>query len=225
MLGVAHSNYHATTRALNCLKAWLVANPAYKGTLDLQPLEEYDELYGDADEDSAVSGPLNQELHQVVTKLFVDATKVNPHDAEVWTVIGLLYRLSGDNDLSINAFREAIKLRPDDPQMWNKLGAMITNAGGNTDEAAAAYQHALRLRPKYVRALSNLGISYYNVKRYDEAVNAFVSGLAINPEPGHLWSYVGMCFASLGREDLARIALDRDITLLQQHMRGSAPPQ
>ncbi len=135
MLGVAHSNTFDTARALNCLKRWLLANPEYHGSLDLQALEEYDQLYGDSEEGaSAVSGPLNMELHQIVTKLFVDATKVNPKDAEVWTAMGLLYRLTSDFDMSIAAFREALMLRPEDPQMWNKLGAMITNSGQNHEE-------------------------------------------------------------------------------------------
>jgi len=220
---VAHSNNYNSTASLHCLKSWLLANPAYHGALDLQPLREYDELYGSdetANSAAAAGGPLNMELHEVVTKLFVDATKANPQDAEVWTVVGLLYRLSSDFDQSIAAFREAIKLRPDDPQMWNKLGAMITNSGENSEEAIAAFNQAVRLHPKYVRALSNMGVCYYNERQYEESVDAFLRCLAINDEPTHLWGYIRMSLSKMGREDLALVAREQNVELLQRHLYG-----
>ena len=132
MLSVAHSNSFDTQRSLLCLKSWLLANPDYQGTLDMEPLEEYDELYGGQDA-QRVGAPFNADLHKLVTKIFLEASKLNPNDAGVWTALGLLYRLSSDFDLSIAAFKTALTLKPEDAQMWNMLGAMATNAGHNQE--------------------------------------------------------------------------------------------
>jgi tetratricopeptide (TPR) repeat protein len=59
----------------------------------------------------------------------------------------------------------ALELRPTDYSLWNKLGA--TRANSLSCEAAVpCYIRALELKPHYVRALSNLGISYANLNSH-----------------------------------------------------------
>ena len=62
-------------------------------------------------------------------------------------------------------------------QAWNKLGATLANAR-RADEARSAYEHALRLRPTYVRALVNLGIACQQEGEPAAAAAQFVRALA-----------------------------------------------
>ncbi len=54
--------------------------------------------------------------------------------------------------------RSALAVRPKDYSLWNKLGATQANSS-RSQEAIAAYQRALDLKPNYMRALTNMGIA------------------------------------------------------------------
>lgn len=54
--------------------------------------------------------------------------------------------------------RSALAVRPKDYSLWNKLGATQANSS-RSQEAIAAYQRALDLKPNYMRAWTNMGIS------------------------------------------------------------------
>ena len=54
--------------------------------------------------------------------------------------------------------RSALSTRPKDYALWNKLGATLANSSHSAD-AIAAYQAALDLKPNYMRAWANMGIS------------------------------------------------------------------
>ena len=49
-------------------------------------------------------------------------------------------------------------MRPQDYSLWNKLGATLANSS-QSGEAITAYQKALDLKPNYMRAWTNMGIS------------------------------------------------------------------
>ena len=54
--------------------------------------------------------------------------------------------------------RSALAVRPKDYSLWNKLGATQANSS-RSQEAIAAYQRALDLKPNYMRAWTNMGIA------------------------------------------------------------------
>lgn len=54
--------------------------------------------------------------------------------------------------------RAALAIRPRDYSLWNKLGATLANSS-SSQEAIAAYQKALDLKPNYMRAWTNMGIA------------------------------------------------------------------
>ena len=57
-----------------------------------------------------------------------------------------------------DACRSALEMRPKDYSLWNKLGATQANSS-RSQEAIAAYQRALDLKPNYMRAWTNMGIA------------------------------------------------------------------
>ena len=72
--------------------------------------------------------------------------------------------------------------------------------------AVPCYVHALELKPQYVRALSNLGISYGNMQAHEAAAQCYLKALSLNPSAGHIWNYLTMTFASMDRPDLVERA-------------------
>lgn len=72
-------------------------------------------------------------------------------------------------------------LSPSPLQDWsllNRLGATLAN-GGDALSAHTYYYRALDLRPSFVRARFNLGISCINLKRYEEAAGHILTALRL----------------------------------------------
>ena len=70
----------------------------------------------------------------------------------------------------------------------------------------------LLLHLQYVRALSNLGISYGNMRTYEAAAQCYLKALSLNPDAKHIWNYLTMTFASMSRPDLVEKAQRGDHT-------------
>ena len=82
----------------------------------------------------------------------------NKGSADAHVALGVLSNLSRNYDGAVDAFRQALQTRSTDYSLWNKLGATLANSG-RSSEAIDAYQKALELKPNYMRAWVNMGIS------------------------------------------------------------------
>lgn len=74
-----------------------------------------------------------------MARLFNEASKISPDDADVHIVLGVMYNLSREYEKAIEAFQTALKLKPRDYSLWNKLGATQANSVQSAD-AIFAYQ-------------------------------------------------------------------------------------
>jgi peroxin-5 len=63
--------------------------------------------------------------------------------------------------------------------LWNRVGATLAN-NGRGEEAIDAYQKALEIRPSFVRARYNIGISCINIGCYKEAAEHILMGISMN---------------------------------------------
>eukprot|EP00959_Pyramimonas_sp_CCMP1952_P269929 5643522-Pyramimonas_sp.AAC.1 len=87
------------------MRSWLEHHPAYS--------------------DLAASAPATAAALTVptVAELFMAAAARHPEDADVHTVLGVVYNLSREYGKATEAFRQALVHRPHDYSLWNKLGA------------------------------------------------------------------------------------------------------
>ncbi|VVB16193.1 unnamed protein product [Arabis nemorensis] len=194
-LGVSHTNELEQATALKYLYGWLRNHPKYGA---IAPPELADSLY-----------------HADIARLFTEASQMNPEDADVHIVLGVLYNLSREFDRAITSFQTALKLKPNDYSLWNKLGATQANSVQSAD-AISAYQQALDLKPNYVRAWANMGISYANQGMYKESIPYYVRALAMNPKADNAWQYLRLSLSCVSRQDLLEACESRNLDLLQK---------
>eukprot|EP00850_Spirogloea_muscicola_P017013 SM000142S00527 [mRNA] locus=s142:113038:117833:- [translate_table: standard] len=194
-LGVSHTNELDQAEALHYLRSWLQNHPTYKGLI---PPEQVDRL-----------------THGEVASLFTEAVRLAPEDADVHTVLGVLFNLSREYERAIDAFQKALSLRKDDYSLWNKLGATQANSA-HSSEAIEAYQQALDLKPNYVRAWSNMGIGYANQGRYEESIRYYVRALSMNPKAENAWQYLRISLSCMSRSDMLEACDRHDLALLQK---------
>lgn len=62
-----------------------------------------------------------------------------------------------------------------------QIGATLANSN-SSEEAIPYYEKALAIRPTYTRGWLNLGISYANLNRYEDAARAYLQALNLNPK-------------------------------------------
>lgn len=126
-------------------------------------------------------------LHKRVTELFIKAAQLSPDhasmDPDVQMGLGVLFYANEDFDKTIDCFKAALSIKPDDPVLWNRLGASLANLN-RSEEAVTAYFKALELKPTFVRARYNLGVSCINIGCYKEAAEHLLSGLAMHEVEG-----------------------------------------
>lgn len=223
MLGVSYTNDLEERRALTYLKTWLENNPDYAGDKQLesakQNVRDYETFYSDQSLDGPAdlrTGLSDSALHDSVSKMFLRAVAIHPEDADLWTVLGVLYHLSSDFDKAIDSFKQALKLRPQDAQLWNKLGATQANSSRSAD-AIHAYKRALSLRPSYTRAMANLAIAHANQGMHEDAVIGYLRALQGNASASHIWSYLRISLSHLGKDKLVELTHSKDVDLFRQY--------
>ncbi|TKX25627.1 peroxisomal targeting signal receptor [Elsinoe australis] len=130
-------------------------------------------------------------LHEKVTSLFLRAAQLSPSgeqmDPDVQVGLGVLFYGAEEYDKAIDCFEAALASTEDGVTnsrsevhlLWNRLGATKANSG-QSEEAIDAYSHALELRPNFVRARYNLGVSCINIGCYAEAAGHLLGALAMH---------------------------------------------
>jgi len=111
-------------------------------------------------------------------------------------------------------FRHVIELLPDHASAHTSLGTTLINLG-REDEAEAEFRKALALAPDYV-ASSNLGVIYYNHKRFAEAAAMTEQALQLNDKDYRLWNNLAVAYQWLSQPNKARQAFQQELSRLEQ---------
>jgi len=81
---------------------------------------------------------------------------------------------------AVAAYTEALGLRPDYPIYLCNRAAALTNLNRH-EQALTDSERAISVDPGYWKAYSRLGFTYYQLGNYQESVNAYQRGLALDP--------------------------------------------
>jgi len=92
---------------------------------------------------------------------------------------GLLQCANGDFDLAISSYRRLTEINPNNYFAWNRLGAILSNSSKH-DESLEPLLRALKIKPKYTRALANLSICYFHKKLYVQSARLCLMVLKSN---------------------------------------------
>ncbi|KAK3311201.1 uncharacterized protein B0T15DRAFT_499214 [Chaetomium strumarium] len=128
------------------------------------------------------------QLHRRVTDLFLAAARLAPDgdhmDPDVQVGLGVLFYGAEEYDKAVDCFQAALhsselgtsNQREQIHLLWNRLGATLANSG-RSEEAIAAYEKALAIKPNFVRARYNLGVSCINIGCHAEAAGHLLASL------------------------------------------------
>ncbi len=156
------------------------------------------------------SAQLESDLKKAI-ELAERAIKLDDGFASGHAMLGLAYALSGKTDLAVKQVRRAVALNPGDPLAHQWLGGVLMFAG-KSKEAISPLLEAIRLDPLEPGTpyLNILGMAYYNIQRYDDAIIAFERNILIGgPDAPNMEAYRAATYAALGRDTDARNVISR----------------
>jgi len=96
--------------------------------------------------------------------------------------------------------------------LWNLLGA-ANEAQGKLEEAIAAYNKALLIKPDFVEAHNNIGLAFQALGKLEEAFSAYNKALLIKPDFVEAHNNIGLAFQALGKLDEAVAAYNKALLI------------
>ncbi|KAF2099376.1 TPR-like protein [Rhizodiscina lignyota] len=177
-LAVSYTNEGYDSTAYRTLERWLATK--YPDVMD-----------GPISSEAQIGFTDRHALHEKVTDDFIKAAQLSPTgeqmDPDVQVGLGVLFYGAEEYDKAVDCFGAALASTESGTTnqqsqlhlLWNRLGATLANSG-RSEEAIDAYERALALRPNFVRARYNLGVSCINIGCYEEAAQHLLGALAMH---------------------------------------------
>ncbi|KAI9802521.1 MAG: Peroxisomal membrane signal receptor PTS1 [Piccolia ochrophora] len=178
-LAVSYTNEGYDSTAYRTLERWL--------SIKYPTLLSPDSLSTSAD----IGFTDRHQLHEKVTDLFIRAAQLSPSsesmDPDVQVGLGVLFYGAEEYTKAVDCFSAALASTESGTTnassqlhlLWNRLGATLANSG-RSEEAITAYEKALTLRPNFVRARYNLGVSCINIGCFEEAAQHLLGALSMH---------------------------------------------
>ena len=111
-------------------------------------------------------------------------------------------------------YNEALKFAEngEDPEVFFNRG-IAYKVMGEIDKAAAEYERALEVTPKYAEALNNLGNIRKDQKQYDEAIRCLELSIEVFPDNPNTYNNLGTVFAMKGNFNKAALYFTKAVRL------------
>jgi len=129
---------------------------------------------------------------------FDQAFREDPESAEALYGVGSVYLNQNKNAEARAVFEKAVKLTASYPgtlpDTWNNLGVIATREG-HVEDSVQYFQEALKLSPRHILSLDNLGNAYRVQKKWTDARTVLERALSIAPTDAEANYSLGMVYA------------------------------
>lgn len=133
-------------------------------------------------------------------------------------LMALCANAAGRADVAVDCLRKARDADPADPEIAYSLGALLAPAAA--DEALACYRDAVKLRPGFAPAWTNMGNLLAGLGLLEEAAEAYERALAADPDLVEVETNLGVLRQSQGLHDEALRHHDHVMTLRPDFRKG-----
>ncbi len=160
---------------------------------------------------------------------YLRALEIDPDFALGWAGLADAHLLAGRHEEAVEAARKALSIDPDSPNA-TALHSLLDRASTATihsraetlraqqrhDEALALYREALELDSEFAPAVAGMGIAFFELERYEEAIESMERALVLAPElpeASSLHRVTGRALQELGRLEEAAAQFARTLEL------------
>ncbi|KAF9520302.1 hypothetical protein BS47DRAFT_1335904 [Hydnum rufescens UP504] len=221
----------ALRASLAAIRLWVNANKPYAGAVEAHKSLNDDAIV------LARMGGIKEKQNELVECLMTMA-RMSPHegiDADIQIGLGVLLNMGEEYSKAQDCFQTALAVRPGDWLLYNRVGATLANSG-RASEALDYYYRALELNPTYIRARFNLGISYVNLRSFDDAARHILDALVLQendplrdagrsgPSSSTLWDTLKSICLYLQRPDLVPLCDAKDLGAFRSQFQDIGTP-
>ena len=160
---------------------------------------------------AAVQQHLSGRLEEAAA-LYRKILGVDPAHADANHLLGVIAYQQGRNEVAVKLIGIAIAANRSNPIFHSNLGNALLDMG-RLDDALAAYDKALRLKPDYAEAHNNRGNTLRDMGRRDGALAAYDKAVRLKPDYAEAHNNRGNTLRDMGRLDDALAAYDRAVRL------------
>ena len=139
------------------------------------------------------------DLHQA-EHIGQEILKVQPRDAEILHLLGIICGQLGKDDSSIQYFKSSLQFNKNNVDAYLALGILMQQKG-LMDEAISYFQKAIALNPDNVEAYNNIGTVLKEKGELDEAITYYRKAIEISPSNADIYHNLGMSFQAKGLLD------------------------
>ena len=157
------------------------------------------------------------------------ALEIDPDFALGWAGLADVHFLAGRHEEAVEAASRSLSIDPDSPNaadldlLLGRASTASIHSRAETlrlqqrhDEALALYREALEIDSRFAPAIAGMGIAFFELERYEEAVEWMQRALALAPElpeAASLHRLLGRALQGLGRMEEAAEQFARTLEL------------
>ena len=151
---------------------------------------------------------------------FKKAINLRPDYWDSFNSLGLFYDRQRRYQDALAQFQRAIALTPDNAQVYSNLATVYLDMGEPRfiPQAEEALKRSIALSPSYY-AYANLGILYYDQKRYAESAATTEKALQLNDKNYLVWDNLAIAYQWLNDKSKAQMARTREAALLEDELK------
>lgn len=150
---------------------------------------------------------------------FQKAVQLNPEYVPTWVNFGYVLTELGHLKEGFQALSEALKREPNNPEAHCNIAVNYMREK-NFVMAEAHLKRAIKVKPDYLNAYSNLGAALMSMRRVSEAALVFQEGYRRAPTNSQLLLRFGFSLLQVGILDEAKTVLERVIKLAPKDPAG-----
>jgi tetratricopeptide (TPR) repeat protein len=125
--------------------------------------------------------------------------KLDDSTVSAYRLLARIHSLRGEHDAALLELERAIALNPNDAQSYAEQGVILLYAG-QREAALRSLETALRHDPAMgFDYRMHLGMAYFLVERYDDAVTALERSETANPDNVYIHIALAATYAKIGR--------------------------
>ncbi len=157
------------------------------------------------------------ESYSLALKEFLLAEENDPESATIQNNLGLTYFMKERYTIAIKHFEKSVKLDPKFTDARNNLGRTYTEVGRFQDaEKMLTIVLNDLTYPSQERAYINMGLNYFNQKKFGPAKDNFSKAINVQPDNCFAHTYYGRSLFEMQKYDFSIPALDKAIEFCQK---------
>lgn len=184
--------------------AYYYIGNAYEELKDIAKAADAYEKYLNLRPENPVSGyvrlassqmQLNQFEKAIAT--FQEALNRQPRDVKTNLGLAQAYQKAGQYDKAEEIYKYLAELNPNNALSYYSYIVKMYDESANTEKAILAAKKVIELDPRSEMAIYNLGIMFFKLERFDEAIETFKQVLTIRPDYSYAYFQIGLSYNKL----------------------------